>query len=110
LEHVLVFVTLLEEHAKTTTFDYSATQLLSTWLQKMLQTFPTMAREQEKLQGLAQAVSITRGLGQAEVWSVFREAVAVSDSTLVGQMLELGEKMTDPSESALSPRSSLSVQ
>ncbi|OCF32527.1 midasin [Kwoniella heveanensis BCC8398] len=74
LDRICVYVYLIEEHAKTSTFDYSSTKLLATWLDEELQHLPALTPVLEKLQGLVKNVQLTSGLGQSQVWALLREA------------------------------------
>lgn len=54
------------------TFDFSSTQLLAEWLRPELDKSPLLAPAQKDLRHLAQSVQITSGLGQTEIWMLFR--------------------------------------
>jgi hypothetical protein len=75
-------------------FDYSATQLLASWLQEILTGFPALAAAQEKLNGLSQSVTTTRGLGQAQIWTSFRDDYQLNPG--IRQVLDLIPQVTDP--------------
>jgi hypothetical protein len=94
LERLLVLVGLLEDRARAPAFDYSATQLLASWLQDILSGFPVLAAATEKLIGLSQSVKTIRGLGQAQIWTSFRDDHQLNPDTL--QILDLIAQVTDP--------------
>jgi midasin len=71
-EKLLVLLDILENRAKETDFDYSATQLLASWLGEGLAALPELAEAATTLQGLSSSVEIVTGRGQSEIWSLFR--------------------------------------
>ena len=73
IESMQVHLTLMELHAMAETFDYSSTQILSEWMHTVLRPFPPLAPALDKLDTLAQAVEITSGLYQSEIWAMFRD-------------------------------------
>ncbi|WVW78385.1 hypothetical protein I302_100339 [Kwoniella bestiolae CBS 10118] len=75
LEKAFVYLLLMEEHAKSTTFNYSSTRLLASWLDEELQALPFFGSILERLQGLVKAVQLTSGLGQTQVWMLFRDII-----------------------------------
>ncbi|WVQ98136.1 hypothetical protein IAU59_005258 [Kwoniella sp. CBS 9459] len=74
LDRICAYVCLIEEHAKTTAFDYSSTKLLATWLDEELQYLPALHPVLSKLQSLAKNVQLTSGLGQAQIWALLRDS------------------------------------
>ncbi|WVF69714.1 hypothetical protein IAT40_004493 [Kwoniella sp. CBS 6097] len=89
LERIYVYVHLIERHAQATTFDYSSTKLLATWLEEELQHLPALTPVLEKLQGLAKCVQLTSGLGQSEIWGLLRDAEA--DAIANAEVLRLAD-------------------
>lgn len=69
----MILVYLVEQHASGDIFDYSATQLLAAWSRDLLDQLPALHSVVAQLQGLARSVILTKGMGQAEVWSLFRD-------------------------------------
>ncbi|ORY30348.1 hypothetical protein BCR39DRAFT_598381 [Naematelia encephala] len=76
LERILVYVQLIEQHSMSPAFDYSSTQLLASWLSLDLASIPALNAAQSKLAGLAKGLAVTSGLGQANIWSLFRSQKA----------------------------------
>ena len=54
------------------TFDVSSTQLLVEWLRPELERSPLLVPAQDELHSLAQAIQLKSGLGQSEIWALFR--------------------------------------
>jgi midasin len=78
VENICLYVQLVEDRARGEAFDYSSTQLLAGWLKSDMTRLPAFAPVMSKLAGLAQAVQLTSGMGQAEIWSLFRLETLVS--------------------------------
>ncbi|KAL7420043.1 AAA ATPase midasin [Cryptotrichosporon argae] len=70
---VLLNVALVEAHSRTDVFDYSSIKLLSSWLHDLITRVPQLAPAIGLAQTLAAATQLTAGLGQTQVWSVFRQ-------------------------------------
>lgn len=73
VEQILVLLGILESRARSTTFDFSATQLLAQWLRDLLSNVPTLQSSLIHLNSLAQTVEITTGQGQSEIWALMRK-------------------------------------
>jgi hypothetical protein len=71
-ENLLVLLDILESRAKQPDFDYSATQLLASWLAEGLVVLPELSEAMPALQGLSSSVEISAGRGQSQIWSLFR--------------------------------------
>jgi hypothetical protein len=78
-------VYLVEHHASGEIFDYSATQLLATWCRELLERLYGLRDVLPFLQGLAQSVNLTTGLGQAQIWSIFRDGAIQDISQMLSQ-------------------------
>jgi hypothetical protein len=66
-----ILVSLIEDHAKSNTFDFSATQLLATWMNELLLDFALFSDVMDKLPDLVSEVKLNAGFGQFELWSAF---------------------------------------
>ena len=91
MESILTLVGLLEDHTKSATFDYSSTQLLATWLHKILCQIPGLHESIESLTRLSSKVTITRGQGQSKIWSLFRPQQSHVDLVDVVQLADTVE-------------------
>ncbi|WRT64694.1 uncharacterized protein IL334_001628 [Kwoniella shivajii] len=97
LERVCVYVKLIEDHAKSNAFDYSSTKLLASWLNEDLQALSHLAPILEKLQTLVRTVEITSGLGQTQVWMLFRDIVGESSNHAhITRLAEMANDVQDP--------------
>ncbi|WVQ83143.1 hypothetical protein IAT38_005281 [Cryptococcus sp. DSM 104549] len=97
MERILVYVELIEEHAKEVAFDYSSTKLLAGWLDQELEGVTLLAPVLEKLQSLAKTVQLTTGMGQAQVWMLFRDAKRDLEAVAVVRRLsQLADGVRDP--------------
>ena len=93
-EKLLVLLDILETRAKQTDFDYSATQLLASWLGEGLAALPELAEVAQALRGLSSSVEIVTGRGQSEIWSLFR-----TDRPRLSDDLRTAiSRVSDPSE------------
>jgi midasin len=95
LERILVFLSILEDRAKSATFDYSSTQLLATWLQDVIAGIPQLDQAAKSLAGLADSVEISTGRGQSEVWAMFRRD---SDGQTDEELRKAVLRVRDPSK------------
>ncbi|WWD07578.1 hypothetical protein V865_005679 [Kwoniella europaea PYCC6329] len=97
LDRILVYTQLIEDHAKNTTFDYSSTKLLAGWLDEQLRELPFLAPIMEKLQGLVKTVQLTSGLGQTQVWMLFRDIIGDSSNQQeISQVTDKADDLRDP--------------
>lgn len=97
VEDIHVHLRIIEAHAMSDSFDYSSTQLLAGWLLPKLQQFTPLAAALEKLNGLAQAVEITTGLGQSEIWGLFLDSASASP-TFPHELLQTLKSVEDRGE------------
>ncbi|ODO08666.1 midasin [Cryptococcus wingfieldii CBS 7118] len=84
LARILAYVQLIQEHAKSTTFDYSSTKLLAKWIEDEMEGIQIFAPVLETLRNLAKTVQLTSGMGQDQIWTLFRAA-----SSRLGQAAEI---------------------
>ncbi|WWC59552.1 uncharacterized protein I303_102108 [Kwoniella dejecticola CBS 10117] len=97
LDRIIVYINLIEEHAKQPTFDYSSTKFLAGWLSDELQELPLLSPVLEKLDGLVKSVQLTSGLGQTQIWMLFRDIIGDHESrTEVTRLTELANRLHDP--------------
>ncbi|WVQ75947.1 hypothetical protein IAR50_005582 [Cryptococcus sp. DSM 104548] len=71
---IMTYVQLIQEHAKSATFDYSSTKLLAKWVEEEIEGIEAFAPVFETLQNLAKTVQLTSGMGQDQIWALFRHA------------------------------------
>ena len=76
---------LVEYHAQSTTFDYSATNLLAEWIRIAVNKVPALAAAASLVNALGETLQLTSGLAQTEVWNAFRD-VSELDSELIVKM------------------------
>lgn len=98
-EMTFMLLSLVEEHSKAETFDYSSIQLLASWLQEQLARLPqaVVARAAESIKSLSQATQITRGLGQAPVWMLFRSGqLSAANRATIADLIGRLEDVADP--------------
>ena len=93
-EKLLTLLDILEARAKQTDFDYSATQLLASWLGEGLSALPELSEASQALQGLSNSVEIVTGRGQSEIWSLFR----ADRPQLTDDLRTAISRVRDPSE------------
>lgn len=74
VDAIATLLSLVEKHAQSITFDYSATQLLATWLREAMDKIPVLASAASLVNALGEAMQLTSGLAQTEVWTAFRDA------------------------------------
>jgi midasin len=86
-ETVLMLLSLVEEHTRSEAFDYSSIQLLAAWLGEQLAKLPAATKPREATKALAKITTLTSGLGQAPVWTLFRAGVLSPEQrTQLGQL------------------------
>ncbi len=102
IEQMHVHLILVERYSLSETLDYSSTQLLAGWLRPAVQYFPLLAPALEKLDHLAKAVNITSGLGQTEIWAMFRDQPLPSRMIILQDLLRRFEAVQDPGKSSRS--------
>ncbi|WWD21566.1 hypothetical protein CI109_106052 [Kwoniella shandongensis] len=97
LERISVYVQLIEEHAKSTTFDYSSTKLLASWLDEEIKDIAALAPVLEMLQSLAKAVQLTTGMGQTQIWMLFRDVQSdLAGIAEVAKLAQMAKTIRDP--------------
>ncbi|GMK55960.1 hypothetical protein CspeluHIS016_0210160 [Cutaneotrichosporon spelunceum] len=94
-EHVLMFTALLEDHSRNEAFDYSSAQLLATWLAEQLSNIAHGKDVRTALSALGKATELNRGLGQAEVWALFRSDLTAAQRASVTRLLERLDGVAD---------------
>lgn len=94
-ERVLMFTALLEEHCRTEAFDYSSAQLLATWLGEQLDGIAHGKDVRAALGALGKATTLTRGLGQAGVWALFRSELTPAQRAAVGRLIDKLDGVAD---------------
>ncbi|KAK8847475.1 hypothetical protein IAR55_005333 [Kwoniella newhampshirensis] len=97
LERICVYVHLIEEHGKSTVFDYSSTRLLASWLDEEIKGLPALAPILEILRNLAKAVKLTTGMGQTQIWMLFRDVHSdLSGVSEAEKLCGLAKNLRDP--------------
>ncbi|WVR04698.1 hypothetical protein IAU60_001709 [Kwoniella sp. DSM 27419] len=97
LDRICVYVQLIEEHAKSTSFDYSSTKLLAGWLEEDIKCLPFLSPVLAKLEGLVKTVQLTQGHGQSEIWALFRDLQCESSvQQEVKRLAALANNIVDP--------------
>lgn len=76
LEQLSVLLVLLASRNSGVVFDYSSTQLLAKWIDEAIPAVPAFQAISAAVSSLGQSLALTTGLGQAQVWSMFREGAA----------------------------------
>ncbi|WWC86817.1 uncharacterized protein L201_001696 [Kwoniella dendrophila CBS 6074] len=97
LDRICIYVQLMEDHAKNSTFDYSSTKLLANWLQEDIQGVPILSPLLDKLQNLVKTVQLTSGFGQTQIWMLFRDIVG--DGNRRGdldRLIQMADNVQDP--------------
>ncbi|KLT40914.1 hypothetical protein CC85DRAFT_321131 [Cutaneotrichosporon oleaginosum] len=94
-ERMLVFTALLEDHCRSEAFDYSSVQLLATWLLEQLNLIAHGKEVRQSLGALGRATKITRGLGQAGVWTLFRSELSPAQRAVVARLLDRLDGVAD---------------
>lgn len=94
-EKVFMFLGLLEEHSKAETFDYSSVQLLATWLREQLDNITLSSDVGKAIAALAKATTLTRGLGQAGVWMLFRSDLSPAARATLVQLIDRLDGVSD---------------
>lgn len=97
-EATLLLLRLVEEHSKTDTFDYSSIQLLAGWLSEQL-TRLNATKAQQAVASLAKTTQITKGLGQAALWTLFRSGQLPADKRQ--QLAALAERLDGVTDTRL---------
>lgn len=87
LERLMVLVHLIEQRAQGQVFDYSSTQLLAVWSRAIVEDVPALQAVLPHLEELAQSLTLTRGLGQAQIWTLFRDGANSSLQSLGEEIL-----------------------
>ena len=82
LELVLGLVLIVMRESQTIHFNHSAIVLLAAWLRDAILPFSGMQAPMALVQQLCTAMEITRGLGQTDIWSMFRQRSTVNASML----------------------------
>ncbi|EAL18568.1 hypothetical protein CNBJ2090 [Cryptococcus deneoformans B-3501A] len=96
LDRVFVYVLLMISHAKSSVFDYSSTKLLARWIEQDTEGITSLCPVLDKLQNLAKTVQLTTGLGQTEIWSLFRETCDQGSSEDLVKLTSLADDVYDP--------------
>lgn len=96
LDRVFVYVLLMISHAKSSVFDYSSTKLLARWIEQDTEGITSLSPVFDKLQNLAKTVQLTTGLGQTEIWSLFRETFDQRSSEDLLKLTSLADDVYDP--------------
>jgi len=92
---MLVLLGILEDRAKSHTFDYSSTQLLAQWLKDIIVALPQLSEATQSLAGLADSVEISTGRGQSEIWAIFRRD---GDEKIDDDLRSAVHRVRDPSK------------
>lgn len=96
LDRVFVYVLLMISRAKSSVFDYSSTKLLARWIEQDTEGITSLSPVFDKLQNLAKTVQLTTGLGQTEIWSLFRETFDQRSSEDLLKLTSLADDVYDP--------------
>lgn len=88
-------------HAKSSVFDYSSTKLLARWIEQDTEDVTSLSPVFDKLRNLAKTVQLTTGLGQAEIWSLFREPCDQGSSEDLVKLTLLADDVYDPRKQPL---------
>lgn len=92
-------VTLLEKHSLDLDFDYSSTQLLGQWMSEFIEKNQFLSPLSSSIKALGSSSIITRGLGQSEIWTLFKhEPTNGPVSAEWKALIERAEQVQDPSE------------
>ncbi|WWC68040.1 uncharacterized protein I206_101959 [Kwoniella pini CBS 10737] len=96
LDRICVFINLIEDHAKQPTFDYSSTKLLAGWLHDEVQGLSLFSPVLEKLSSLVKTVQLTSGMGQTQIWMLFRDVIGDHEArTEVIRLTQLANGLQD---------------
>ncbi|WVN89377.1 uncharacterized protein L203_104600 [Cryptococcus depauperatus CBS 7841] len=99
LDLIFVYVLLIKEHAKYSVFDYSSTKLLASWLENEITSLQLFSPLTSQLHNLAKTVQITAGLGQSQLWNMFREAqptLDIQNQNDTQELVNVADKILDP--------------